>query len=134
MRVTIDVNDAFIPSLNAERLAYNNSLPQTVVIDAQGNPLPPGQTLPNPLLTDTPERFLEVRVQNLLKADLAKLGLFPEPAVLTVDGVPQVISPRQAYEELEAMGLHNDEDLSLSEVEKRIAALPNPAMQIRMRS
>lgn len=134
MKVTIEVNDAFVPSANAERVAYNETLPPTVVIDEQGNPLPPGQTRPNPALADTLEKFLELRMQNMLKADLAKHGILPTPAVLTINGVPQVISARQAYEELEAMGLHDDDDLSNSEVEKCIAALPDPALQVRMKS
>lgn len=131
MRVALDINDAYSPSIEAARLAYNAKLPP-VTTDANGVPLPPGQTLPHPSTAVNGEAFVQLQVQDLVKSWLQTYGVLP-PAVV-VDGVPQKVSARQAYEELIAQGLHNDEDPAQSLILQCIAAIPDPAMRSKVRN
>lgn len=132
MKVLLDIDPAYEPSIGAAMNDYNAGLPATVSVDAQGNPLAPGQTLPNPALATSKESFIQQKAREMLKGFVAKYGVLPPPVV--VDGVPQEVSARQAYEELIAQGLHNDLDASLSEVEKCIALISDLAVRTRVRN
>lgn len=93
MKISHDINDAFVPSITAARLAYNAALPQTVTVDENGVPLPPGQTLPNPALAADDEEFLIMGLDALVKEHVRKFVVLPKPPA--PPAVPQEVSAAQ---------------------------------------
>lgn len=88
MKVLLAINPAFAPSITAERLAYNAALPPVVMVDANGAPLPPGQTLPNPALSPNDTAFVQMKAGELVQAWFKKHAAPPPGAVVRADGVP----------------------------------------------
>lgn len=132
MKVLLNINDAYVPSITAARNDWNSRQPATVTTDANGNPLAPGQTLPNPALVTTNEAFIQLQMQVLVKGWVATFGMLPPPIV--VDGVPQEVTKAQFYEELVFQSLHNIDDPALSEVEKTIALIADAVQKMRMKN
>lgn len=131
MKVNLDINAAYAPSITAARNAWNAKQPATVTTDANGNPLPPGQTLPNPALVANNEAFIQLQVLILVKDWVATYGMLQPP--LVIDGVPQEVSRAQAYEELVWQSLHNIDDPAQSEIENIISMIPDAALKLRMK-
>jgi hypothetical protein len=98
VQVLITINDAFVPSVGAARKAYNATLSATVTVDANGNQLPPGQTLPNPALINDDVSFVQFQNGELCKGWLAKYGALPAPVI--INGVPQSVPRRKGIQAL----------------------------------
>jgi hypothetical protein len=122
MQVLLDINDAYVPSVTADRLAYNAALP------------PPADAAPNTAAAgfSSDEAYIQFLNERLLKDIVAKHGVLTSAVV--IDGVPQEVSRAQAYEELVSLSLHNIDDPALSEIEKTIALIPDAVLQMRMKN
>lgn len=131
MQVLLQINDAFVPSIAAARADYNARFPATVTVDANGNPLPPGQTLPNPALINDDVSFMQSQNGDLIKGWVKEYGKLAGPVI--IDGVPQEVTASQAYQELIAQGLH-DLDPTKSQVEACINQIADPVEQARVRT
>lgn len=122
MQITKIINPLLLPSLAAERAAFNAAL-LPVTVDANGNALPPGVTAPNPARIETDAGFVDYLLDRELAAIFRKHGLLPPPAT---PGIPTRVPASSGRAALIIKG-------RLAEVEQLIIDMPEatPEQQLQ---